>query len=80
MDQAEAKIRKLAKRTDETLTAAVERAVDERLTRLGPATSKGHVNRKKLAKRLAYFSSLPKINEQMTDDESVRYDESGLPT
>ena len=37
---AVAKIRKLAKRTGDTLTDAVERAVDDRLAALGPPLSK----------------------------------------
>ena len=75
----EAKIRKLAKRTGETLTAAVERAVDERLDRLRPAKRKGRVNREKLAQHLAYFRSLPSINEDLTDEEIIGYDNNGLP-
>lgn len=78
--KAEAKIRKLAKRTGETLTAAVERAVDERLSRLGSPKRKGRVNRDALAKHLAYFRSLPKINKNLRDDEIVGYDDSGVPT
>jgi antitoxin VapB len=76
-----AKIRKLAKRTGETLTDAVERSVDERLAKLAPAASKkgGHVDRKKLAELLAYFDSLPWTNEQLTDEEIIGYDEHGLP-
>ena len=77
--QAEAKIRRLAKRTGETLTAAVERAVDERLSRLAVPKRKGRVNRKKLAEHLAYFRSLPKINEHLTDEEIIGYDENGVP-
>jgi antitoxin VapB len=77
--QAEAKIRRLAKRTGESLTAAVEHAVDERLQRLGPAKRKGRVNRKRLAEHLAYFRSLPNINENLTDEEIIGYDENGVP-
>lgn len=76
----EAKIRKLASRTGETLTEAIDHAVEERLERLGPRKQTARVNRKKLAKLLAYFDSLPKINEHLTDDEIVGYDENGLPT
>ena len=76
-----AKIRKLAKRTGETLTDAVERAVDERLAKLGPSVrKKGRVDRKKLAEVLAYWNSLPRMNEHLTDDEILGYDENGLPT
>jgi antitoxin VapB len=28
---------------------------------------------------LAYFDSLPRINEHLTDDELIGYDENGLP-
>ena len=77
--QAEAKIRRLAKRTGESLTAAVEHAVDERLQRLGPAKRKGRVNRRRLAEHLAYFRSLPNINEALTDEEIIGYDENGVP-
>jgi antitoxin VapB len=77
--ETEAKIRELAARTGETLTEAIERAVEERLTRLGPLARKGRVDRKKLAEVLAYFNSLPKINETLSDDEIVGYDENGVP-
>jgi antitoxin VapB len=78
--QAEAKIRRLAKRTGETLTAAVERAVDERLARLGPTQRKGRVNRDKLARHLAYFRSLPNVNEDLSDEEIIGFDENGVPS
>jgi antitoxin VapB len=75
----EAKIRKLAKRTGETLTQAVEHAVDEKLARIAPQRRKGRVDRAKLAKVLAHFRSLPKQNEHLTDDEIIGYDEYGVP-
>lgn len=75
--ETEAKIRELASRTGETLTDAIDRAVDERLARL-PAR-RGRVDRKKLAEVLAYFDSLPKTDETLTDDEIVGYDENGVP-
>jgi antitoxin VapB len=76
---AEAKIRKLAKRTGESLTQAVERAVDERLARTPPPRRKGRVDRAELAELLTYFDSLPRINEHLTDDEIIGYGEDGLP-
>jgi antitoxin VapB len=76
----EAKIRKLAARTGESLTEAIDHAVDERLERLGPQKRKGRVDRKRLAELIAYFNSLPKINEHLTDEEIIGYDENGLPT
>ena len=75
----EAKIRKLAKRTGETLTQAVERAVDERLARTPPRLRKGRVDRVKLAKVIARFRSRPKQNEYLTDDEIIGYGPDGLP-
>lgn len=75
----EAKIRELAARTGESLTEAIDQAVDERLGRLGPTKRKGRVDRKKLAKLLSYFNSLPKVNESLTDEQIVGYDENGLP-
>ena len=78
--ETEAKIRELAARTGETLTDTIERAVDERLAKLGPPPHRnGRVDRKKLAELLAYFNSLQKTNEHLTDDEIVGYDENGLP-
>lgn len=87
--ETEAKIRELAERTGETLTTAVDRAVDERLARLGPAAApdkpapapqrKGRIDREKLAEILAYFDSLPVDNEVLTDEEIIGYDENGLP-
>ena len=58
----EKKIRRLAKRTGETLTQAVERAVDERLARS---------DRAKLAELHAYFDSLP-VDDPRSPDENHR--------
>ena len=75
---AEAKIRELAERTGESLTDAVERAVEEKLQRLGPKKKKGRIDRKKLAELLAYFGSLP-VDDPRSADEIIGYDEHGLP-
>jgi len=77
--QTEKKIRQLAKRQGVTLTDAVDRAIDKELAQLAPPRKKGRVDRKRLAELLAYFDSLPKINEHLTDDEIIGYDEHGLP-
>jgi antitoxin VapB len=78
--KTEQKIRKLAKRTGETMTAAIDRAVDDRLAKLPPPPRKaGRVDRKRLAELLAYFRSLPRINEHLTDEEIIGYDEHGVP-
>ena len=79
--KTEAKVRMLAKRTGRTLTAAIEHAVDRELAELAPPRrKKGRVDRKRLAEILAYFDSLPRANEHLTDDEILGYDEHGLPT
>jgi antitoxin VapB len=73
---AEKKIRRLAKRTGETLTTAVERAVEERLARLSPP--KGRVDREKVRKLLEYFDSLP-VDDPRTPDEIIGYNAYGVP-
>jgi len=78
-ESTEKKIRRLARRMGKTLTDAVDHAVEAQLANLGPAKKKGRVDRKKLAELWAYFDSLPKINEHLTDDEIIGYDEHGLP-
>jgi antitoxin VapB len=76
--ETEKKIRKLAAQTGETITSAVDRAVDDRLARL-PAR-KGRIDRAKLAAVLTEINALPHINEHLTDDEIIGYDEYGVPT
>ncbi len=72
----EKKIRRLAKRTGETLTTAVERAVEERLARLPP--KKGRVDWERAKKLLEYFDSLP-VDDPRTPDEIIGYNEYGVP-
>ena len=77
--ETEKKIRKLARRTGETMTAAIDRAVDDRLAKLGPERrKKGRIDRKKLAELLAYFDSLP-VDDPRSPQEIIGYDESGVP-
>ena len=77
--EAEAKIRELAARTGETITDAVEHAVDARLAKLGPPPQrKGRVDHKKLAELLAYFDALP-VDDPRSADEIIGYDENGVP-
>jgi antitoxin VapB len=76
--EAEAKIRELAARTGETITEAIERAVEERLARLEPQPKKGRIDREKLAEILAYFDSLP-IDDPRSPDEIIGYDDNGVP-
>jgi antitoxin VapB len=74
-ERVERKIRELAERTGETLTDAVEKAVDQRLIRL-PA-KRGRIDREKLAAAQAYFDALPRMNEHLTDDEVIGYNDEG---
>jgi antitoxin VapB len=76
----EAKIRELAARTGESITDAIERAVDERLAKLEPAKRKGRVDWKKLHALIAEVKAMPAINEHLTDDEIIGYDEHGVPS
>jgi antitoxin VapB len=77
--ETEAKIRKLAKKTGRTLTAAIDHAVDQELAKL-PARrrKKGYVDRKKLEDVLSYFDSLP-VDDTRSHEEIIGYDEHGLP-
>jgi len=75
-ERVEQKIRELAARTGETVTEAVEKAVDNRLATL-PRTGKGRVDREGLAKLLAEIDALPHINEHLADDEILGYNEEG---
>jgi antitoxin VapB len=69
------KIRKLAKENGESLTEAVEKAVDARLA--SSAKPRGRVDREGLAKLLAEIDSLPHVNDHLTDDEIIGYNEEG---
>jgi antitoxin VapB len=77
--KTEAKVRKLAKRTRRSLTAAVDHAVEQELARMPrPSPRKGHVDREKLAEVLAYFDSLP-VDDPRTHEDIIGYDEHGVP-
>lgn len=77
--ETEDKIRELAERTGETITDAVDRAVDERLTRIGNRKRSGRVDWQRLDQLVSKVRSSPAINAHLTDDEIVGYDESGAP-
>jgi antitoxin VapB len=77
--KTERKIRRLARRTGETMTTAIDRAVDERLAKLGPERRrKGRLERNKVAEILTYFDSLP-VDDPRSPDEIIGYDEYGIP-
>jgi antitoxin VapB len=78
-DEADRLIRELAQRTGETITDAVKTAVAERLQRVPLNEDEIAARKRKLAELLAYFDSLPTINERLTSDEIIGYDDNGLP-
>ena len=75
-ERVEKKIRELAERTGETLTDAVEKAVDARLAEV-PAKRKGRIDWEGLRQIQAEIDALPHINEHLTDDEIVGYNDEG---
>jgi antitoxin VapB len=78
--EADRLIRELAERTGESITETVRRAVWERLQRVPLNENEIDARKQKLGELLAYFDSLPRQNEHLTDDEILGYDENGLPT
>jgi antitoxin VapB len=68
-------IRKLAARTGETITEAVRKAAELRLSTL-PAVGK-RIDRAKLAQAQAYFASLPRVNAHLSDDDLLGYNDEG---
>jgi len=77
--ETEEKIRALAERTGETITDAVDRAVEERLAKVSTPARRGRVDWRRLERLVTKVSSTPAINKHLTDDEIVGYDESGVP-
>ena len=73
-------VRELAARTGDTITDTVKKAVRHELQRVPPNEDEIAVCKRRLAKLLAYFDSLPHTNEHLTNDEIIGYDENGLPT
>jgi antitoxin VapB len=77
--EADEMIRTLAARTGESITDAVKTAVRQRLASTPRSEQEIAERKRRLAELLAYFDSLPRINEDLTDDEIIGYDENGLP-
>lgn len=77
--ETEEKIRELAARTGETITDAVDRAIDERLAKLGPRKVGGRVDWTRLDALIAKVKAAPVLNQGKSDDEIVGYDEHGAP-
>jgi antitoxin VapB len=78
-DETERLVLELAERTGESTSVAVRRAVFDRLQRVPFFENEVAQRKRKLAELLAYFDSLPRINEHLTNDELIGYDENGLP-
>lgn len=78
--EADRLIRELAERTGESITDTVKQAVRERLERIPLSEAEIARRKRKLKELLAYFDNQPRINEHLTDDELLGYDETGLPT
>jgi antitoxin VapB len=79
-EEADRLIRELAERTGESITETVRRAVWERLQRIPLSEDEIASRKRRLVELLAYFDSLSRENEHLTDDEILGYDENGLPT
>jgi antitoxin VapB len=77
--EADEMIRTLAARTGESITEAVKAAVRQRLQSIPRSEQEIAERKRRLAELLAYFDSLPHINEDLSDDEIIGYDENGLP-
>ena len=67
----------LAELTGETITLATRRALEERLRRIGPDTSKAALLEDLAASRRRW-SALPVLDDRSAD-EIIGYDEGGLP-
>jgi antitoxin VapB len=77
--EADQLIRTLAERTGESITDAVKEAVRERLRRVPLNENEIAARKRKLAELCAYFDSLPTMNDYLTNEEIIGYDENGLP-
>ena len=77
--ETEDKIRELADRAGESITDAVDRAVDERLAKFGPRKQAGRVDWGRLETLVSKVKSSPPLNAGLTDDEIIGYDEHGVP-
>lgn len=71
-------VRELAARTGKTITEAVRTAAERELSDLRPR--KGRIDRAKVEKLLAEIDAMPKINNDLSDDEIIGYDENGVPS
>jgi antitoxin VapB len=75
--EADALVRALAARTGESLTNAVKTAVRDRLKELPPSGDEIAARRRKLARILAEFDSMPAADLR-TPNEIIGYNKDGL--
>ncbi|PZU94611.1 MAG: hypothetical protein DI527_03305 [Chelatococcus sp.] len=71
-------VRELAERTGRTIKDAVRIAAERELAAL--PRREGRIDLVKLEETLARIRSYPKINQHLTDDEIIGYDENGVPS
>ena len=76
-DATERLARKVAAATGESLTAAIQKALEERLDRL-ELQRKGQILSSQLAEILRRVDQLP-VLDRRRPDEIIGYDEHGLP-
>jgi antitoxin VapB len=75
--EAERLVREIAAKTGESLTAAIHKALEERLDRLN-REQRGKTLARQLEEILQRVDRLP-ILDSRTPDEIIGYDENGLP-
>ncbi len=75
--EAERLAREIASQTGESLTAAIQKALEERLERLRNQR-RGHILASQLEEILRRVDHLPVLDERAAD-EILGYDEHGLP-
>jgi antitoxin VapB len=71
--------RLLAKETGETITEVIKKSLQDRLQRVR-GRRKGSELKEQIAEILARVDALPRLHDDLTDDEILGYDENGIPT
>jgi antitoxin VapB len=70
--------RQLAKETGETITQVITKSLQDRLQRVR-GNRKGKALKEEIADILARVDALPRLNNELSDDEILGYDENGIP-
>jgi antitoxin VapB len=70
--------RQLAKETGETITQVITKSLQDRLQRVR-GNRKGKALKEEIADILARVDALPRLNDKLSDDEILGYDENGIP-